>query len=168
MGFFAVGLGQTPLQVPDFMNCAALMHQLLVEPLPQRLMQPAAAVGHEVGPPGKREDATLQIPELRFVDVIILRQALPKSQSHLLDVQVFTQRDEKGIAASKSVGQRENLRQAFEKLTGRCEIASWHYGPPRLLDSLAHAGVAKRTTPSTDAVITAVCVVTMMVPPVRS
>ena len=137
MGFFAVGLGQMPLQVPAFMNRAALMHQLLAEPLPQRITQAAAAVGHEEDPPGKREAATLQVPEQRLADVMILRGALLKSQSHLLAVQVHTRRDEKGLAASMSEGQRENLRPGvYKNSQGNMKLAAGntvHYGPPRLL-----------------------------------
>ena len=125
MGFFAVGLGQMPLQVPAFMNRAALMHQLLAEPLPQRLTQAAAAVGHEEDPPGKREAATLQVPEQRLADVMILRGALLKSQSHLLAVQVHTRRDEKGLAAAMSEGQRENLRPGVLKYSqGDMKVAA--------------------------------------------
>ncbi len=79
MGIFAVGLGQVPLEVPAFMNRAALMQELLAEPVPQRLEQAAPTFCHEEDPPGERQTATLQIPEQRLTDLVILRGALPKS-----------------------------------------------------------------------------------------
>jgi len=54
------------------MDRTALTHQLLAKPFPQRLVQAAAAVGHEQEPP-KRKAAVPQIAEQRFADLVIFR-----------------------------------------------------------------------------------------------
>jgi hypothetical protein len=59
------------------------MHQLLAEPLPQRLEEATPVVGHEQDQLGEHKAAALQIDEQCDTDLVILRGALPKSQGHL-------------------------------------------------------------------------------------
>ena len=79
MRLVPLGCGQVPLQGPALVNGAALVHQLLAEPCPERFDPPAATVGHEEDPSGERQAAPLQIPEQGLTDLMILRGALPKS-----------------------------------------------------------------------------------------
>ena len=72
MGLGAVPLRQVPLQIPGLMNGASLMHQLLAKPLLQRLAQATPAVRYEEDPPGEHQAATLQVPEQRLTDLVIL------------------------------------------------------------------------------------------------
>ena len=117
MGFFSVRLRQVPLHVPTLVDCTALMHELLAEARPQRLDQPAAAIRHEEDPPGERQAATLQVPEQRLADLVILRGALPEPQGHLLAAQVHTQRDEERLAAPVDRVEEQRARRALRQGT---------------------------------------------------
>lgn len=76
-----------------------LLEELFAEPLLQGFEPATPAIRHEQDPPGERQAATLQIPEQRLADLVMLRRAVPKSQGHLLATHVHAQRDESRLAA---------------------------------------------------------------------
>ena len=92
------------------MNRTALRHQLLAEPVPQSLAQPAATVGREEDPSGERYAATLQVPEQGLADLMILRGALPAPQGHLLPGHVHAQGHEKRLGHPGDRVQKERKR----------------------------------------------------------
>ena len=89
--------------------------QLVAEPFPQRLEQPAAAVGQEEYPPGERQAATRQVPEQRLVDLMILRGTLPEPQGHLLAAHVHAQGHEERLATPVDRVLRERLAVEHER-----------------------------------------------------
>ncbi len=103
------------------------MHQLLAEPCPECFEQPAAAVSDDQDPLGERQPSTLQVPEQRLADLVILRGALPEPHGHLLPAPVHAERHEERLAAPVdrveehrergAVGQRSLLE--FLQLRGR-------------------------------------------------